>query len=214
MRLVHSFFLALMFAMASGAALADEPSGSADHFAEDLLCTHAPAGTVHPVPSPFNLWLVLVCGPQSQALVPIEGMAWLAHGTVTPVSILALPPDATPVPRSAEYNPSYGVRFKSFFAAEVKDAKRARIMAMLDERIRLNASELSTNGRRPAPLPKIDHVFQLDAVSIIYDMRYNIYFFISNKLPVAGIACVDGCKRSLFFDIVSTHDAADVDELP
>jgi hypothetical protein len=206
MRIVLSLLLAVMFAMASGAALADEASGLASPFAEDLLCAHAPEGTVRPVPSPFNLWLVLVCGPQSQALVPIEGMAWLAHGTDTPVSILALPPDATPVPRSAEYNPSYSVRFKSLFAAEVKDAKRTRIMAMLDERIRQSASASSTNGTPPRPLPKIDHVFQLDAVSIIYDMRYNIYFFVSDKLPVAGIACVDGCKRSLFFDIVSMRD--------
>lgn len=214
LRFVHSFLLVMMFAMATVAAQADEPSGIANATtADDLLCAHAPAGSVRPVPPPFNFWLILVCGPQSQALVPIEGMAWLAHGTREPVSILALPPDATPVPHSAEYNPSYGVRFKSLFAAEVKGSKRDRIMDMLDEQIKLNASGPSSSDARAKPLPKIDHIFQLDAVSIIYDIRYNIYFYVSGARPVAGIACVDQCHRSLFFDIVSTDDAAAIGKL-
>lgn len=212
-RFVRSFLLLMMFAMVSGAALAAEPSAV---FrvppAGDLLCAHAPAGSVQPVPPPFDFWLVVVCAPQSQALVPIEGMAWFAHGTKDPVSILALPPGATPVPHSDDYNPGYGVRFKSLFAAEVKGDKRKRAMAMLVEQIKQGASRRSSDTAAP-PLPQIDHIFQLDAVSIIYDMRYNIYFYVSGMRPVAGIACLDQCSRSLFFDIVFTDDAAAVGAL-
>ncbi len=209
LRVVHSFFFLVMI-LAIGYSLGATTAAKAD----DLLCAHAPTGSVRPVPPPFNLWLVVVCAPQSQALVPVEGMAWFTHGTKNPVSILALPPGATPVPRSAEYNPSYGVRFKSLFAAEVKGAKRDRIMDMLDEQIKLSASALSSSSTRPKPLPKVDHIFQLDAVSIIYDMRYNIYFYVAGARPVAGIVCVDQCSRSLFFDIVLTGNADAFEDLP
>lgn len=212
-RVVYFFLVLAMFVVASGAVFAEEPSGPTDAPADDLLCAHAPAGSVQSVPSPFNLWLVVVCAPQSQALVPIEGMAWFAHGTQNPVSILALPPGATPVPRSEGYNPSYGVRFKSLFAAEVKGDKHKRAMAMLAEQVKLSTPSQSSGNTGQAPLPKVDHIFQLDAVSIIYDMRYNIYFYLSGMRPVAGIACLDQCRRALFFDIVFTDAAAATDEL-
>lgn len=167
----------------------------------DFLCEHAPEGTVAPMPPPFNFWVVVVCGAQSQALVPIEGMKWVAHGTDEPVSILALPPGASVAPQAKDYIPGYRVRFKSLFAAEVTDDKRNRIMTMLKEHL--------ADDPAPAPLPKIDHIFQLDAVSIIYDMRYNIYFYISGLKPVEGIACADECKRTMFFDILSDDDAGE-----
>lgn len=161
----------------------------------DLMCDHAPKGTVEPVPPPFDYWVVLVCGPQSQALVPIEGMQWLAHGTNETISILALPPGASPVPpaQDQDYVPSYRVRFKSLQAVEVTGDKRKRIMAMLSEHLARDAA--------PPPLPRIDHIFQLDAISSIYDIRYNIYFYVSGLNPLQGIACIDECKQTLFFDI-------------
>jgi len=179
--------LASLFAGATSPAHAEAP-------AVDLLCAHAPQGTVQPVPPPFNYWIVLVCGPQSQALVPIEGMKWLAHGTDEPVSILALPPGASSVPSADNYVPGYRVRFKSLFAAEVTGDKYKRIMTMLHEHLARDAS--------PPSLPRIDHIFQLDAVSIIYDVRYNIYFYIHGLQPIVGIACVDECKQTMFFDIL------------
>jgi hypothetical protein len=85
------------------ASRADEAYASAGN--DDLLCANAPAGTVEKVPPPFDRWLVVVCAPQSQALVPVEGTIWFAHGSTEPVSILALPPAATAVPGSGDYNP-------------------------------------------------------------------------------------------------------------
>lgn len=182
----------LAFAIASSARAAEASSSTT----EDLICAHAPAGTVEAVPPPFNVWMVLVCAPQSQALVPVEGMLWFAHGTADPVSILALPPGTSPVPKTDDYNPSYGVRFKALYAAEAKEKKRARALKLL---------EAAMGKDKP---PKIDRVFQLDAVSIIYDMRYNIYFYVADKRPVSAIACIDECKQALLFDVLTLAEAA------
>ena len=196
------FSIILMFAMLVGAIAQAEPAAPISLPAQvDFLCEHAPAGTVAPMPPPFNFWVVVVCGAQSQALVPIESMKWVAHGTDEPVSILALPPGASAAPEPGNYVPGYRVRFKSLFAAEVTGDKRNRIMAMLKEHVAGDPS--------PAHLPAIDHIFQLDAVSTIYDMRYNIYFYISGLKPVKGIACVDECKKTMFFDILSDDDAGE-----
>jgi len=193
-----SMLLAVLVMATTGRAHAEAAIG--DFSADtpiDFLCEHAPKGSVEPVPPPFNFWVVLVCGKQSQALVPVEGMKWFAHGTDEPISILALPPGASAgsTAEDENYVPGYRVRFKSLFAAEVTGNKRQRIETMLHEHLARDAS--------PPQLPRIDHVFQLDAVSIIYDMRYNIYFYISGLTPVEAIACVDECKQTMFFDIVT-----------
>lgn len=183
-------------AMAQGAASA-APAADAV-----LLCGNAPSDFVKPVPPPFNLWMALVCAPQSQALVPVEGMVWFAHGTKEAISILALPPDAIPLPKTEDYDPSYGVRFKSLFSTEVKDQKFKRAVSIL-KTAQAN-SEYKTNI---LPAAEVEHVFQLDAVSNIYDMRYNIFFFIRNNVPQAAIACVDSCAKFLYFDILPDAEA-------
>jgi hypothetical protein len=198
MRFAVCLFVLLVgcgFGQALAAPLpADTPADS-----DDLLCAHAPKGFVQPLPAPFSYWMVLVCGPQSQALVPVEGMIWFAPGTTNPVSILALPPGVPPVRKSKDYNPSYAVRFKSFFAAEVEGEKRKRIMKLLNEAEARKATDEKFSA--------IDRIFQLDAVSSIYDMRYNIYFYLSNKLPRAAIVCIDDCKQRLFFDVLNINAA-------
>lgn len=186
-------------------ARAEEPTGSLGlpSSTDDILCDRAPAGTVQPVPRPFDLWLVLICAPQSQALVPVEGMIWFAHGTVDPVSILALPPGATPVPKSDEYDPRYGVRFKALYAAEAKDKKRERALKLLETALAAAPEAKKT----PPKMPGVDRVFQLDAVSIIYDMRYNIYFYIADKRPRAALACIDACSQALLIDVLTADEA-------
>lgn len=177
----------LVFA-GSGPARASSP--------DDLLCANAPSGTVETVPAPFDRWLVLVCAPQSQALVPIEGTIWFAHGGQEPVSILALPPGATPMWKTDQYDPRYGVRFKALFGTEAKDAKRLRALKLLEAALAGGTA------------PKVDRVFQLDAVSIIYDMRYNIYFYVADNRPRAALVCIDECKQALLIDILTVSEAA------
>lgn len=183
-------------------AIAEEVSKGDAAADAALLCANAPSNFVKPVPAPFNIWMALVCAPQSQALVPAEGMVWLAHGTDTAISILALPPDATPLPKTADYDPSYGVRFKSLFSTEVKDEKFKRAVSIL-----ATAQENSKSTESVLPAAEVEHVFQLDAVSNIYDMRYNIFFFLRENVPQAAITCIDSCQKVLYFDILSDADA-------
>ena len=167
-----------------------------------LLCGNAPSDFVKPLPAPFDIWMVLVCGLQSQALVPVEGMVWFSHGTTDAVSILALPPDAMPLPKTDEYDPSYGVRFKSLFSTELKDEKFKRAVSILE-----TAQANSKYTKDVLLAAQVEHVFQLDAVSNIYDMRYNIFFFVTSNVPQAAIVCIDGCSKFLYFDILTSAEA-------
>lgn len=181
------------FAFAARLSAQDRP-------AADLLCEHAPSGFVQPVPQPFNRWMLVVCARQSQALVPVKGMIWYAHGSTEPISILALPPGATSLPASRDYNPAYNVRFKSLYAARVEGDKRERALAMLQ-------SALQAGGGADKKTD-VDHIFQLDAVSSIYEMRYNIFFYVSGTRPFAAMVCIDACQRTLLLDIVALDPAA------
>lgn len=183
--------------------MAASHSASATPAVDTLMCDDAPAGFVKPVPAPFRFWMVVVCGPQSQALVPIEGMMWMTPHSDEPISILALPPGSTSLPKTPDYDPSYAVRFKSFFAAESKGEKFERAMSLLttmrsNNQISMSAEQAESIGR----------VFQLDAISNIYDVRYNIYFYIIGEVPKAAIVCLDACHQVLAFDILSIQEAA------
>ena len=195
MRLL-TFAFSVILAFVAASARAEESTGSIDPrgSVEDLACAHAQPGTVPAMPAPFDMWVVLVCAAEGQALVPVEGMVWVAHGTSEPVSILALPPGATPVSPSEDFDPRYGVRFKLLVAAEAKGGKFKRVGALLKSAL------------GDEPLPRFDRIFQLDAVSIIYDVRYNVYFYVDGRRARAAIACIDGCKQALVMDVLTTAE--------
>src|SRR5690606_14971751 len=162
--------LLLLVWMAGGTVRAETP--------DDFLCRNAPVGMTAPVPAPFDEWLVLVCPSDGQALVPVEGSTWLAHGSADRVSILALPPGVTAMPKNGDFDPRYGVRFKELLAAEAKGAKRERALRFL-------AAALGKE-----PMPRIGRVLQLDAVTVIYETRYNICFFLPDGgRPRQAAAC-------------------------
>ncbi len=188
----RSFVPALLALALSALPCAGEDASAAQ---EDLLCDHAPAGTVPAVPKPFSLWTVIVCSASGHALVPIEGVVWLAHGTTEPVSILALPPSATPLTKTKDFDPRYGVRFTALYAAEARDGKRTRALTYLKAAL----------GAEPSQ--KLDRVFQLDAVSSIYAMRYNIYFYLAEGRPRLALVCIDQCSEALAMDILTVGEA-------
>ncbi|MGB5093703.1 MAG: hypothetical protein WBN97_10395 [Parvibaculum sp.] len=177
-----------------GAAIAPPApgmSGSAGNPDDnDLMCEHAPAGTVVEVPAPFNQWLVLVCSPIGQALVPVKGASWVAHGTLDPISILAQPPTASVIPPSDEFDPRYGLRFKTLIGIKAQDERHKRALAML---------KLASGAD---PVPTVEEIWQLDAVSNIVDTRYNIFFYTRKEKPQRIIACLDQCQQALLLDVV------------
>ncbi|MBI1261933.1 MAG: hypothetical protein GC184_09425 [Rhizobiales bacterium] len=160
---------------------------------DDLMCLNAPEGTIAPVPSPFNQWLVLVCSPIGQALVPIKGSRWVVDGSQDPVSILAQPPGTNTPPASDDFDPRYGLRFNRLMGTEAQDERLTRALAML---------KLASGNQ---PLPRIDDVWQLDAISNIVDTRYNIFFYLQDKTPRRIIACLDQCKQALLLKVVPSE---------
>lgn len=163
--------------------------------ADDLLCTHAPKGSLAPVPSPFDRWLVVVCAASGQALVPVEGSVWYAHGSREPISILAFPPSASTEGEtgpSAGPGPRYDIRFKAFYAVEATEERRLVAMRRL---------KLALGG---APMPLADHIYQIDAVSSVAGLRYNIFFYLRGAQPRMALACLDQCTRALLIDIGTT----------
>lgn len=166
---------------------------------EDFLCTRAPDGKVMQVPAPFDRWLVLVCTQDGQALVPVEGEAWVARGSADIVSLFALPPGVQAPARRKDFDPRYDIRFVEIGGGEAAGERRERAISLL---------ELATSQNET--LPGIRDVWQLDAVSNIDEARYNIFFYREGERPTRIIACLDRCMRALHLDVLSGAEAKEV----
>jgi hypothetical protein len=166
---------------------------------DDFLCSRAPAGKAVPIPPPFDRWLVLVCTRDGQALVPVEGEAWVVRGSADIVSLFALPPGTEAPPRGAGFDARYDLRFLAISGGEAKDDRRERALSLL---------RLAT--RQSEQMPDIRDVWQLDAISNAGDTRYNIFFYRTGERPVRIIACLDGCMKALHLDVLSGLEAKEV----
>ncbi|ABS62109.1 hypothetical protein Plav_0486 [Parvibaculum lavamentivorans DS-1] len=166
---------------------------------QDFLCNRAPAGKTVPVPPPFNRWLVRVCAPQGQALVPVLGEAWVAHGSADPVSILAMPPGAVPPPNIGAFDARYDIRFDALEGGEATGERLKRALGLL--RTATSASETA---------PQADAVWQLDAVSNVAGTRYNLFFYLAGERPHRIIACLDQCRQALYLDVLTGAEAEHV----
>ncbi len=161
---------------------------------QDFLCSRAPEGTTVPVPAPFNRWLVRVCAPQGQALVPVLGEAWVAHGSADVVSILAMPPGAVPPPSVGAFDARYGIRFEVLEGGEATGERRERALALL---------KTASNGQATPS----GEVWQLDAVSNVAATRYNLFFYMAGERPGHIIACLDQCRQALYLDVLRGAEA-------
>ena len=178
------------------ASIAEDPT--------DFLCGRAPAGKTAAVPAPFDRWLVRVCSPKGQALVPVQGEAWVAHGSADPVSILAMPPGVVPPPADATFDARYDIRFETFVGGQTAEKRLARASALID-----------TATGENEKTPPHDEVWQLDAVSNVGGAHYNIFFYVTGASaegarPHHMIACLDQCRQALYLDVLTGAEAADV----
>lgn len=162
---------------------ADTPADAA------FLCLDAPKGMTVPVPSPFDRWMVRVCSAQGQALVPVMGEAWVAHGSSEAVSILALPPGRKPEPASADFDPRYAYRFTRLAGGRLEDERRKQAASLLT----------AASGDKALPA---EEIWRLDAVSNIGKTVYNLFFYLRGGAPIHIIACLDRCGKALFLDVV------------
>jgi len=185
----------------SGPAAAPEPAGTprtAHADPDDFLCTRAPAGKAVAVPAPFDRWLVRVCSPRGQALMPAPGEAWVAHNSADPVSILAMPPGAVPPPTAGAFDARYDIRFVSLAGGKTAGEREDRAAALLQ----------SATGQ--GTLPAHDAIWQLDAVSNVGETRYNLFFYIAGERPTRIIACLDQCRQALYLDVLKGEEAKEV----
>lgn len=174
------------------------PTVSATDDPEDFLCSRAPAGKVEAVPAPFDQWAVLVCTRTGQALVPVMGDAWVAHGTTEPVSILALPPGAVEPAPSPGFDARYDIGFDMLVGVETLDERRRFADRLMTSAINQTAGAL----------PDYEAVWQLDALSRIKDMRYNLFFYVKDGKPAHIIACLQHCAQALHLDVLRGEAAA------
>ncbi|MBO6666757.1 hypothetical protein [Parvibaculum sp.] len=163
---------------------------------EDFLCARAPAGKAATVPPPFDRWLVRVCSPRGQALVPVLGEAWVAHNSADPVSILAMPPGAVPPPTAGAFDARYDIRFDILEGGKAEGERLRRAEALL--------AAATPAGETPF---KPDAIWQLDAVSNVAATRYNLFFYLSGERPGRIIACLDQCRQALFLDVLTGQEA-------
>lgn len=182
---------------AEAPANTNAPAASADD-PQDFLCERAPQGKAKPVPAPFDRWLVRVCAPQGQALVPVLGEAWVAHGSADAVSILAMPPGAVPPPSIGAFDARYDIRFDALEGGKLEGEPLARAAALIE----------TAAGQSKAP--SYDTVWQLDAVSNVGGMRYNLFFYVNGERPGQIIACLDQCRQALYLDVLKGAEAKEV----
>jgi hypothetical protein len=166
---------------------------------EDFLCSRAPVGKVVPIPPPFDQWLVLVCTQDGQALVPVDGEAWVVRGSADIVSLFALPPGAQAPRRGAGFDARYDIRFEAISGGEATGERKERAISLL--RLASNQNEA---------LPDFNDIWQLDASSNVGDARYNIFFYRPGERPTRLIVCLDRCMKALHVDVLSGAEAREV----
>lgn len=166
---------------------------------DDFLCSRAPAGKVVPVPPPFDQWLVLVCTQDGQALVPVEGEAWVVRGSADIVSLFALPPGEEAPRQDAGFDARYDIRFEEISGGEASGERKERAISLL---------RLATNQNET--LPDIKDIWQLDATSNVGDARYNIFFYRTGERPGRIIVCLDRCMKALHVEVLSGAEAKEV----
>ena len=159
-----------------------------------FLCLDAPEGMTVPVPAPFDRWMVRVCSAQGQALVPVMGEAWVAHGSSEAVSILALPPGQQPKPASAGFDPRYAYRFTRLAGGKLQGERREQAVSLLAE----------ASGGNDLPT---EEIWRLDAVSNLGGTTYNLFFYLGGGAPAHIVACLDRCRKALFLDVVGGAQA-------
>lgn len=174
------------------------PAQAAAEDPDDFLCSRAPAGKTTPVPPPFNQWLVRVCSPRGQALVPVFGEAWVAHNSADPVSVLAMPPGAVPPPSLGAFDPRYDIRFETFEGGKAEGERHAQAAGLIE----------TASGAEK--VPAYDEIWQLDAVSNVAGARYNLFFFVADNRPHRIIACLDQCRQALYLDVLKGEEAKEV----
>lgn len=176
-------------ALAQRAPTPDIPQTDSER--PDILCDHAPAGMVAPLPELVRDWVTIICSPTGQALVPQVTDAvilWLIHGTTHNFMLEAVPPQ---IKQNAPQIPAYELRFVEFSAVVATDERR---------RLSLDLWKLAFDS--PELPPTMGEVVQMEAHSVYNATIFRLFFYLRDGTPRWLLVCRDRCDQSVSLDVL------------
>jgi hypothetical protein len=148
--------------------------------AQDILCAHAPKGSVLPVPALVADWVTVICVPTGQALAPEikkYKSIWISTANGQPFLLTAAPLGWTKPDKLSAYE----IRFSALAANELGGAAKAHALDVWDQAF------------KTTPRPAFDRVVQLDARSVVQGQEYNLLFYTIGDEPRSLLICRDHC---------------------
>jgi len=157
----------------------------------DILCENAPAGTVEDIPPPLDQWIIVLCTPEGQVLLPRlrdEVEMWLERKTGSVFKIDAAPPG---VLQGASSFTKYDLRFENFSGRLASGSHRELLL------------ELWTRAFDQPVVPKdMDSVFQLDATSVYEGETINLFVYLRGDAPRWMVFCREQCRIGVALDVL------------
>ena len=182
--LLSALILATIFLVSTEA----KAQGPAD---PDILCQNAPPGTVEEIPPPLDRWIIVLCTPDGQVLLPrlrdvVE--MWLEHDTASPFKIAAAPPEAL---QGAGSVTKYDLRFSNISGRLATGGQRGLLL------------ELWMQAFGQAGIPDdMGDVYQLDAVSVYGGELTNLFVYLRGDAPRWMVFCRERCRIGVPLDVL------------
>lgn len=145
-------------------------------------CDGAPADAVLQLPVPAAYWMRIICTERGHTLAPISGDAWQIIQDDRELTIAAADDPDNTEGRHGAY----------FVAAEVKE---------LDAQDDAAARDLFTATADRSLLEKARRSYVLQLVDN-HGGRDSVYIFLDDQGPVAGVACINSCDKTVTVGVV------------
>lgn len=157
----------------------------------DIECADAPAGSVEPVPSPLDRWIIVLCTPDGQVLAPrvrdkVE--LWLHHDTT---ETFLLPAGPRGLARRSGAITANEIRFTDFSGRLANGLHRTFLLELWQ----------GAYGQKTLPTSIVD-VYQLDVTSVVGETRFNLFVYVRADGPRWIIVCRQQCRQALAIDVL------------
>lgn len=168
------------------------PGASAQQSADpDILCENAPAGTVEDIPPPLDQWIIVLCTPEGQVLLPRlrdEVEMWLERKTGSVFKVNAAPPGV--LAGSSTFT-KYDLRFENFSTRLASGPHRQLLLELWMRAF--DQSEVPEN---------LNSVYQLDATTIYGGEAINLFVYLRGDAPRWMVFCRDQCRIGAALDVL------------
>lgn len=157
----------------------------------DILCQNAPEGTVADIPPPLDQWIIVLCTPDGQVLLPRlrdEVEMWLERKTGSVFRINAAPPGALGGTPSIT---KYDLRFESFSGRLASGPHRRLLLELW-----MRAFD------QPQVPENMGSVYQLDATTVYEGETVNLFVYLRGDEPRWMVFCRDRCRIGAALDVL------------